>query len=409
MGSRSMQRSLSRVLVLGIVGCSGSDSSSLLPSPDAPVVVDAPVVADAPRSPDAAPLPPDAATADAGTTGADGGTTTEIAYVATFLNGLLSFTVDPAVGALVPASAEPFDAGGHLYGIALDPSGRFLYTADPDRNVVLGFRTTPGSGALSPIEHSPFPTQGGAVSIAVDPAGRFVYVGSIDPEKSLSVFKLNDDGSLSPSDQPPIALGGEAASIAADPSGRFVYVVAANGIHLFTVDAAGAALHEVQGSPLVTNVFGGPLLFHPSGKLLFSGKEALRVFLVDPDTGKLEEATDSPVTNDVGSDPQATSLAFDPTGNFVYGVHVATGHVIAYKIDPRDGTLERVAGSPYDANPMPYSVAVDPAGGFLYVGNDDADQITAFKIDAETGALKAVESPPFQVHGLQPEILFLRR
>lgn len=391
-----MQRTFSLVLFLGLVGCSGSDSSALLPSPDAPVVA-----VDAPPSPDAAPLPPDAALAD-------GGTTTEVAYVATFLNGLLSFTVDPAVGTLVPASADPFDANGHLYGIALDPSGRFLYTADPDRNLVIGYRTTPGSGALSPIDHSPFPTQGGAVSVAVDPAGRFVYVGSIDPEKSLSVFRLHDDGSLSPSDQPPLAVGAEAAAVAADPSGRFVYVAAATGIHLFTVDAAGAALHEVEGSPLVTNVFGGPLLFHPNGKLLFSGKEALRVFLVDPDTGKLEEATGSPVTNDVGSDPQATALAIDPTGNFVYGVHASTGHVIAYKIDPRDGTLDRVAGSPYDANPMPYSVAIDPAGGFLYVGNDDADQITAFKIEAATGKLQAVESPPFHVRGLQPEIVFLR-
>src|SRR5262249_28643709 len=106
--------------------------------------------------------------------------------------------------------------------------------------------------------------------------------------------------------------------------------------------------------------------------------------------------------------PQATTLAIDPTGSFVYGVHTATGHVIAYAIDPRDGTLDRVAGSPYDANPLPYSVAIDPAGGFLYVGNDDSDKITAFQIEPGTGKLKALDRPPFDVHGLQPEILFLR-
>jgi len=394
-----MQRTLFVIAVIAVVGCSSSDSSPLLPSPDAPIVADAP-----PAPP---PPPPPDAGADAGTSGADAGTPAEVAYVATFLNGLLSFTVDPVAGALVPATAAPFDAGGHLYGIAQDPSGRFLYTVDPDRNVVLGYHTTPGTGALSPVEHSPFRSQGGAVSVAVDPKGRFVYVGSIDAQKSLSVFKLHDDGSLVPSDQPPIAIGAEAASIAPDPSGRFVYVVGATGIHLFTVDAVAAALTEVQGSPLVTNVFGGPLLFHPSGKLLFSGKEALRVYLVGAD-GKLTEAADSPVTNDVGSDPQATALAFDPTGTFVYGVHNTTGHVIAYALDPRNGTLERVAGSPYTANPMPYSVAVDPAGGFLYVGNDDADEITAFQIEPGTGKLKALDRPPFPAHGLQPEILFLK-
>lgn len=140
--------------------------------------------------------------------------------------------------------------------------------------------------------------------------------------------------------------------------------------------------------------------------LLFNGGFGLNVFVVDPDTGKLGAAPHPPITDDVGSDTQAIDVAIHPSGNFVYAVHTFTGHLVAYRIHPDDGSLEPIAGSPYDANPFPYSVAVDPWGRFVYVGNDDADEITAFGIDPTSGALHALDRPPFAAHGLQPEMVF---
>jgi len=382
-------------LAIPSAGCSSSASAPLVagePSPDAPLPSGA-------AAPDAATASPDAATAAP----PDAGAGTEVVYVATFLGGLLSFTIAPDSGALVPAEGSPYDPHGHLYALALEPLGRFLYAVDLDANQIVGFKTTPNSAALAPLEHFPLNTGTQPIAMAIDPKGRFAYVGTLDADASLFVYTIGpDDGSLSQAARA-YRLGAEVSYIAPDPSGHFLYVQAANGIHVYSVNGTSGGLVEIDKSPFAFTL-GGALTFHPGGKLLFNGDKGLRAFSVGADGG-LSPVDGSPFTDDVGSDPMATDVAIDAAGRFVYVVDTFSGHLSSFAIDASQGKLTPVPHTPVDASPSPYSVAVDPAGRFVYVGNDDANEITAFAIAPETGELKPIDHPPFVATGLQPEMI----
>ena len=407
-------RSTARVLALAIVstGCSSSPTTALGMTADASIAVDARAPADAALTIDAGAPIVAGGSADAGSSSADAGpsadagTSSQLAFVATYLGGLLVFAVDPDSGALVEAPGSPYDPRGTLYAQSLDPTGQFLYAVDINANTIIGFRTTPASAALTPLPHFPVITGSGPVAIAIDPMARFVYVATSGPDASLFVYTRNrTDGTLVRSAGSPHRLGSEANSVAPDPSGRFVYLQSVSGIHAYAVDGVSGDLTEIDHSPF-TATLGGALAFHPGGTLLFNGGRGLNVLAVDADSGALRPVEGSPFTSDVGSDPTATVIALDPKGKFVYAVDTFTGHLSGFAIDVDTVKLTPVPDSPFDAKPSPYSVAVDPTGRFVYVGNDDADEISAFAINPANGSLTPVPHSPFPAIGLQPEITF---
>lgn len=78
-------------------------------------------------------------------------------------------------------------------------------------------------------------------------------------------------------------------------------------------------------------------------------------------------------------------MAADPGGWFVY-VSADKG-VYGFAVSPKDGSLTRIAGSPFAAPQA--TVDMDPSGNFLYtVANNN---ITTYRIDRSNGALTATK------------------
>jgi 6-phosphogluconolactonase (cycloisomerase 2 family) len=93
--------------------------------------------------------------------------------------------------------------------------------------------------------------------------------------------------------------------------------------------------------------------------------------------------------------------AVTPNGRFLYIANYGTpgcstpGTVSAFAINPENGRLTPVQGSPFSTGLGPYSVTVSSTGRFVYTANHCANNISAFQINPASGALIPITGSPF--------------
>lgn len=185
---------------------------------------------------------------------------------ATSENGIVcSFSIN-SQGELQPVAGSPFSLGANAAnldprGVAVDPSGKFLYTSNflsTGLDDVSAFSIAPGVGSLTEVPGSPF-TNGkgvddGPTAVAIDPLGRFLYQTDFG---DISGYSINQStGALSVLAGFPFVSVIPLSPLALDPSGKFLYVVTQNAapstgdsLSGFAIDATTGALSPVPGSP----------------------------------------------------------------------------------------------------------------------------------------------------------------
>ncbi|MFA5504575.1 MAG: beta-propeller fold lactonase family protein [Vulcanimicrobiota bacterium] len=117
-------------------------------------------------------------------------------------------------------------------------------------------------------------------------------------------------------------------------------------------------------------------------QFLFSSNligNSLSRWIVNSTTGELTDRFDTSVLNN------PSLLALSPNGRFMYLTHQVNNRLTAFEIDPSDGTLTELLGSPYATGDGPFQLAVDPQGRFLAVTNITDDTVTIFALSASTG------------------------
>jgi 6-phosphogluconolactonase len=110
-------------------------------------------------------------------------------FVAEFNTGLRVLSIGTN-GGLTEVSGSPFAAGTGPAGVILDPAGSYVYVANKGSNSISGFTLNATSGKLTPISGSPF-SSGGQLPIA------FVNDNS---KKYLAVINSGSNGSTGNSD-----------------------------------------------------------------------------------------------------------------------------------------------------------------------------------------------------------------
>jgi 6-phosphogluconolactonase (cycloisomerase 2 family) len=121
-------------------------------------------------------------------------------------------------------------------------------------------------------------------------------------------------------------------------------------------------------------------------------------FVVEPSSGALTRGEITPLTL---NQQEPTSIAINPSGKQLYAISSgsAGGSVLAFAIDPSNGALNPVSGSPFPIATHALLSVVDPSGKFLYLGNEDQNSntssISAFSIDAASGAIRPIAGSPF--------------
>jgi 6-phosphogluconolactonase len=332
--------------------------------------------------------------------------------------------IDSTSGALTATSGSPTcfpnglrDSQGFLDGfpvgpMVVDPQGRFLYMAVDQGQLGLLpiFAIDRSSGALTVVSIN----GGGPLgldNLMIDPSGRFLFEigthGGVDTTIVDSASGALTYGSSYCLPTSGCANGGSSPNVASvDPLDRYVYVEyfiydffasppfqTKNMLIALSMDSKSGALSQVA-SPVdigaaPSNVWLAP---DPSGKYLYVGpvgSNGIAAYGIDPADGTLTPISGSPFA--AGSSPSAAAV--DPYGKYLYVTNSGSSDISAYAIDPGSGVLTPIAGSPFPTGSAPSSIAVEPLGRFVYVG--DALGVSAYQIDALSGALTPISGSPF--------------
>ncbi len=216
-------------------------------------------------------------------------------------------------------------------------------------------------------------------------------------------FTLHSDGSLTPLGSPNFTAGSAPSSLAIHPPGDFFYIAnsAGNNITLLDINTGNGELTVPPTNsalpPLTpANIFNAgttpiSMAVAPNAPRLYVANRDsgdISAFLIDPTNGNLGLVSGSPFPlAPVGVtviNPQ--SLAISPKGDFLYTANPAQGSISEFAI-ASDGTLTQLPGSPIfiggnTAGISPSFVAVHPSGKFLYAADPTSNEVLAFAIQS---------------------------
>ncbi len=271
------------------------------------------------------------------------------AYVANLVSNasgpstISMYTINSTTGVLTPTTPATVPTGWFPQTIAIDPLGRFVYTANTDDSTVSMFTINQTTGVLAPTKPASLSTMisGELLSqpsfLTVDPAGKFLYVTvSLSDGAAVFMFTINQTtGVLTPTSPATVFTGGIPFQVVVAPSGKFAYVV--------------------------NNLSGGEMT------------DGVWQYKVDSTTGVLTQNTPAAVA--AGNAP--TAIAIDPTSRFAYVVNRLDNTVSMYTIDSSTGnlTLNATATNPTATIPTgtePFRIDFDPTGKFVYVTNEQS-------------------------------------
>lgn len=324
-------------------------------------------------------------------------------------NEVAAFSIDPASGQLTAVASI---AGPNIGVPAVDPTGNFLYVSDTYYNdQVYGYSINPKTGALSNLPGSPFvfeTTSGTGVffGIAIHPSGKFLYY---DHGLTVGIGNAQIDGStgaLSSGSFLFVPATTQILGAAFDPAGKFLFAgnhsdPLGNDFLVFNVDPNSGSLTQVPGSPFTLDANSEPygIAVHPSGALLYaaladslsSQTSGIAAMTIDPSTGTLSWVPGSPFSAGIGF----AHIAMNPLGSFLYAITSTDNNVYALAINQQSGILTPVSGSPFPAGRVPLALAFDPLGQFLMVGNSADSTISVFLVNPSSGMLTPVPGSPF--------------
>ncbi len=88
------------------------------------------------------------------------------------------------------------------------------------------------------------------------------------------------------------------------------------------------------------------------------------------------------------------AAALDPSGRFIALTNIASQTITVMRIDPVQGSLTHVPGSPYtpSVGTAPGSVTFDPSAQFAYLTDTQTRSISSYSIDVDTGEPTFVDS-----------------
>lgn len=261
------------------------------------------------------------------------------------------FNVNSTTAALSAVSGSPFAAGASAARLIVHPKGNFVYALSSTPAEILAYSFDSTTGALASLSGFPLSlSASGQSGLAISPNGQFLYTSN--PNTNLITgFFITTDGTLTQLAATTSPSKGSPVFLTFDSSGSFLFAVNAGGnlggpsVSTFSISAAGA-LTEVAGSPMtvgtapVSAVFSQGFLY-----VLNQTSGTISAFAVTTSTGQLTELKGSPFT--VGAHP--VSLTTAALGKFLIATATGTsasGSIAVFSI-AADGTLTGVTGSPF--------------------------------------------------------------
>jgi len=290
------------------------------------------------------------------------------------------FTINSCTGAFttmtpanVSTSVGPGQQGAE--DMVVDPLGRFVYAANlisnsaPNQATIAMFTVNSSTGILTPTNPPTVPTGFLPQAIAIDPAGKFVYTANSD-DNTVSMFTVNPTtGVLTPTAPAAVATGRSPNFLAVHPSGKFLYVTNQNDftVSMYTIDQNTGILSPTTPATVSSGDFG--ITVDPSGKFAYVVNNffnSVTTFSVDSTTGVLMQ-TGNVI---VGKGP--TTIALDPTGKFAYVANRLDNTLSLFNVNGANGSLTPNVLATVATGSRPFRIQFDPARRFVYVVNEES-------------------------------------
>jgi 6-phosphogluconolactonase (cycloisomerase 2 family) len=295
------------------------------------------------------------------------------------------FSIDPSTGALTAngqfifsTTICPFCVVPDLPGpLAMDPAGKFLFyggaqLSPPGQQI--GSLTVNTQGNLNLVAGSPFAADPSPYSLVAHPSGKFVYTEDFDAPpasflglQGISGYMVAADGTLTrAANSPfPVPTGANVGVLLAHPSGKFLYSTTGAspvGLLMWSVNTATGELTPLPSSPFIPNISFLGAAMHPTGKFLYAtllpgpSGSGIVGFSIDPTSGALTQLTGPPI-----GDSLSSTLAIDPSGQYLFAAGIGQNAIKEFKIDATTGALTKLANSaPLTAIPTAMSIVKAP-------------------------------------------------
>ncbi|MDN5865651.1 MAG: lactonase family protein, partial [Gammaproteobacteria bacterium] len=353
--------------------------------------------------------------------------------------GTLAPVPGTSCGAGLPGNCQAAQSSKPI-GVAVDPTGRYLYIANYPSDYVSGW-SIDTDGTLSPLIGSSPQNDCGttparsncfgagdkpyAVAVSVTANGAYVYSANNDGN-SVSAFKMGADGVLTAvagsvcsgatsGASNCFAAGSGPFSIVIDPADNYLYTANNNGgdVSAFEI-GTGGVLTPVVGNACsgtsASNCFdagGSPsaIAVTPDGHYAYvadyASQDGIQAYRIVQTTAPTTAAGAlSAIGAAVAVNNLIHGLVINPSGKYLYAANTNFGQVSAWTIGA-GGLLGAVAGGSaclngdsncFAAGNRPWSVAVDPTGRFVYAVNRNGNDVSAFTINMATGALTGISA-----------------
>jgi trimeric autotransporter adhesin len=310
-----------------------------------------------------------------------------------------AFTVNTTTGVLtaVAGAGSVTGAGADPVGASVDSTGRFVYVPNFSSGNLSAYTINAASGALTAIDANTalagvqnFATGTNPAGVAIDPTGKFVYVTNFGAG-TVSAYSINQTTGFLTSVGAAVAAGTNPNFVSIDPTGKFVYVAnyGASSVSAYTINQTTGALTSV-GAAVAAGTNPGFVSIDPTGKFAYVsnfGSSNVSAYSINQTTGALTVAAAALAT---GTNPRSVNV--DPSGKFVYTANIGSNNVSAYSINQTTGALTALAGAggTVATETGPTSISFDPDGKFAYVANIASSSVTVYTINAVSGVLTAV-------------------
>jgi 6-phosphogluconolactonase len=153
-----------------------------------------------------------------------------------------AFAVNAGVFNNQPIAGSPYTTGNAPYGLAIDSSGKFLYTANTIDASISEFKIN-SDGSLTALAGSPIGQTGtGPTTLLIDNSGKYMYVGNT---QNLQAYSVGSDGSLTLNSNSQFSTAAQPNTIASDPSGKYLFVGSPSAIQSLSLNSSSGTLTSI--------------------------------------------------------------------------------------------------------------------------------------------------------------------
>ena len=198
-------------------------------------------------------------------------------YVANALSSNISvYSIAPSTGVLTQIVGSPFLINLSAKSMQISPSGNFLYVSAPSSKtgVIAAFSVTAGVVLTNPVGLTDT-ADNDPSGMAIDPTGSFLYTANTSAD-SISIYSIASSGTLTQVPESPLADAFQhPVALTVDPKGGFLYVAnqGSNNIATYSLTSGTGFPVVVTDSPFGSESQPSFVLMDPNGNYLYVGNQ----------------------------------------------------------------------------------------------------------------------------------------